>query len=97
MPLLLNEDGEELPNLEWHNNQSGKKYIARPADQIDFTSCVNKDINAVDGLYKNENCSCLDGNACIDPECCKDWKNREAVAAESRKRKGMRDESGKQL
>ena len=31
-----------------------------------------------------ESCSCIEGNPCADAYCCKDWKNREAVAARVR-------------
>eukprot|EP00927_Polykrikos_kofoidii_P056892 TRINITY_DN50988_c0_g1_i1.p1 TRINITY_DN50988_c0_g1~~TRINITY_DN50988_c0_g1_i1.p1 ORF type:complete len:446 (-),score=94.39 TRINITY_DN50988_c0_g1_i1:114-1451(-) len=86
-----------LPKLQWHNSQSQKKYVPVRMDKVCFTGAINKDVNAVDGLYKNEHCSCLEGNPCFDKETCVDWENREKVAAEARKRKGLRDETGKQL
>jgi len=87
---------EHLPLLTWHDNQSTKKYVAKTIDKCGYTN-LNAEVNAVDGLYKNEHCSCLEGNPCIEKETCVDWENREAVAAEARKRKGLRDERGKQL
>ena len=36
-------------------------------------------------------CSCLEGNPCISQYNCRDWKNREAVAAAARRKKGMAD------
>jgi len=85
-----------LPKLVWHNNQSLKKYVAKTIDKAGYCN-LNAEINAVDGLYKNEHCSCLEGNPCIDPETCVDWEHREAVAADARKRKGLRDDFGKRL
>jgi len=38
-----------------------------------------------------ERCSCTEGNACAVPDNCKDWANRDAVAAAARKAKGIRD------
>jgi len=87
---------EHLPLLMWHDNQSRKQYIAKPIGKCGYKN-LNAEVNAVDGLYKNEHCSCLEGNPCIEKETCVDWENREAVAAEARKRKGLRDEHGKQL
>ena len=29
---------------------------------------------------KQESCSCIEGNPCVDAYCCKDWKNRFEVA-----------------
>jgi len=34
-------------------------------------------------------CSCLEGNACQDPYTCKDWANRERIAAQVRKDKNL--------
>mmetsp|Transcript_64275 Transcript_64275/g.207063 ORF Transcript_64275/g.207063 Transcript_64275/m.207063 type:complete len:142 (-) Transcript_64275:87-512(-) len=85
-----------LPRLVWHDNQSQKKYVAVGRDKVGYQN-LNAEINAVDGLYKNEHCSCLEGNPCLDPATCIDWEHREAVAAEARKRKGLRDDFGKQL
>lgn len=87
---------QHLPKLVWHNNQSLKRYIAKGVDKVGYEN-LNAESFMVDGLYKNESCSCLEGNPCADPTNCIDWENREAVAAEARKRKGLRDDSGKQL
>ena len=35
------------------------------------------------------NCSCLEGNPCVEKYCCKDWKNRFKIAKAVRKMKGM--------
>uniref|UniRef100_A0A7S4C7B3 Uncharacterized protein n=1 Tax=Eutreptiella gymnastica TaxID=73025 RepID=A0A7S4C7B3_9EUGL len=40
-------------------------------------------------LGDKANCSCLEGNPCASPENCRDWKNRESVAAAVRKKKRM--------
>ena len=34
-------------------------------------------------------CSCLEGNPCVQPDRCGDWKNRFTVAMNARRRKGM--------
>eukprot|EP00747_Dinoflagellata_sp_TGD_P044847 gnl/TRDRNA2_/TRDRNA2_143503_c0_seq1.p1 gnl/TRDRNA2_/TRDRNA2_143503_c0~~gnl/TRDRNA2_/TRDRNA2_143503_c0_seq1.p1 ORF type:complete len:165 (+),score=38.67 gnl/TRDRNA2_/TRDRNA2_143503_c0_seq1:73-495(+) len=85
---------KHFPKLVWHDNQSLKKYVAKAMGQGD---AVVGSINAVDGLYKNEGCSCLEGNPCLTPETCVDWEHREAVAAEARKRLGWRDSDGKRI
>merc|ERR1712151_391986 len=88
--------GKQLPGLEWHNNQSMKKYVAKGRDKCDYSaSPADGEVAAVDGLFKNESCSCVEGNPCLDRSTCKDWPNREKVAAEARKRKGLRDDTGK--
>lgn len=85
-----------FPNLTWLDNQSRKKYVAKGADATYSADALKeKDVTAVDGMFKNESCSCLEGNPCLDRATCKDWANREKVAAEARKRKGLRDDSGK--
>lgn len=87
-----------FPNLTWLDNQSRKKYVAKGADATYSADALKeKDVTAVDGMFKNESCSCLEGNPCLDRATCKDWANREKVAAEARKRKGLRDDSGKML
>lgn len=35
-------------------------------------------------------CSCVEGNPCVDPDPCLDWKNRFTVAMKARWAKGMR-------
>eukprot|EP00928_Gymnodinium_smaydae_P023512 TRINITY_DN19377_c0_g1_i1.p1 TRINITY_DN19377_c0_g1~~TRINITY_DN19377_c0_g1_i1.p1 ORF type:complete len:458 (+),score=143.37 TRINITY_DN19377_c0_g1_i1:41-1414(+) len=85
-----------FPKLEWHNNQSGKKYIAATRDKVGYSSSpADGDVAAVDGLFKNESCSCVEGNPCLDRTTCRDWENRHKVAAEARKTKGLRDDTGK--
>lgn len=87
-----------FPNLTWLDNQSRKKYVAKGADATYSADALKeKNVTAVDGMFKNESCSCLEGNPCLDRATCKDWANREKVAAEARKRKGLRDDSGKML
>merc|ERR1712217_341950 len=49
----------ELPRLLEHDNQSRRKYVAKPRDyhcRLDFARA--KDVHAVDGLIKNDRCSC---------------------------------------
>eukprot|EP00434_Breviolum_minutum_P007378 symbB.v1.2.006512.t1/scaffold380.1/size216529/2 len=87
-----------FPHLTWLDNQSRKKYVAKGANATYSADALKeKDVIAVDGMFKNESCSCLEGNPCLDRATCKDWANREKVAAEARKRKGLRDDSGKML
>ncbi|CAJ1397726.1 unnamed protein product [Effrenium voratum] len=84
-----------FPSLTWLDNQSRKKYVAKGAAATYAPDALReKDVAAVDGMFKNESCSCLEGNACLDAATCKDWPNREKVAAAARKRKGLRDDSG---
>jgi len=85
---------KHLPGLSWHNNQSLKKQTAKAAALGKVAIAVNADVAAVDGLYKNESCSCLEGNPCIDPATCVDWANREVVAKEARRKKGLRGPAG---
>merc|ERR1711879_465027 len=77
-----------LPQLEFHNNQSLKKYVAKGRQKCDVTN--NGGIDAVSGLFKNESCSCLEGNPCLDRITCLDWENRERVAEKARRENGMR-------
>ncbi|CAE8663810.1 unnamed protein product, partial [Polarella glacialis] len=84
-----------FPRLVSFDDMSQKKSVVG-LDKVKFSG-LNKDVNAVDGLYRNEHCSCLEGNPCLTQETCVDWKHREVVAAEARKRKGLRDDTGKQL
>ena len=37
----------------------------------------------------NGSCSCLEGNACLVPETCKDWAHRFEIAAAVRKKDGV--------
>lgn len=95
-PGYVREVKKRLPKLEWHNNQSEKKYIPAGRDKVGYSaSPAHGDLHAVDGLFKDESCSCIEGNPCLDRTTCEDWPNREKVAAEARKRKGMRDATGK--
>ncbi|CAK0826198.1 unnamed protein product, partial [Prorocentrum cordatum] len=68
---------KHLAELVWHNNQSHKRHVAVGRDKIAYGS-LDAEVVAVDGLYKNEGCSCLEGNPCLVPETCVDWANREA-------------------
>lgn len=75
----------ELPNLVEHDNQSKRKYIPKPRDQICRPDPSGpKAVHVIDGLLQNERCSCLEGNPCIDPATCLDWQNRERVASNVR-------------
>merc|ERR1712232_1308009 len=82
-----------FPKLTLLDTNSTREYVMERQDKAykGMEDITDKKINVVDGMYKNESCSCLEGNPCVDPACCKDWKNREAVAAAARKRKGLRD------
>ncbi|CAK9067426.1 unnamed protein product [Durusdinium trenchii] len=87
-----------FPNLTWLDNQSRKKYVAKGAEATYSAETMReKEVAAVDGMFKNESCSCIEGNPCLDRATCKDWANREKVAAEARKKKGLRDDTGKIL
>ncbi|CAE7602130.1 Nisch [Symbiodinium natans] len=86
------------PKLAWFDGQSQKKYVAAGAAAVyDAEVMREKDVAAIDGMFKNESCSCLEGNPCLDRATCKDWANREKVAAAARKKKGLRDDAGKML
>lgn len=37
---------------------------------------------------RQESCSCVEGNACADPYCCRDWANRFEVARRAREARG---------
>eukprot|EP00443_Scrippsiella_acuminata_P045199 CAMPEP_0115279106 /NCGR_PEP_ID=MMETSP0270-20121206/58092_1 /TAXON_ID=71861 /ORGANISM="Scrippsiella trochoidea, Strain CCMP3099" /LENGTH=321 /DNA_ID=CAMNT_0002695783 /DNA_START=75 /DNA_END=1037 /DNA_ORIENTATION=- len=54
-PFYIKAIAKHLPGLLEHNNQSMRKYTSKIAAR---SSCaadnLNKDVNAVDGLYKNE-------------------------------------------
>lgn len=94
-PGYLQRVRQHLPALVWHDNQSRRQY--KPAGREDCGYNVHAEATAVDGLFKNETCSCLSGNPCIDPVTCMDWEHREVVAAEARRKKGLRDDFGRQL
>ena len=40
--------------------------------------------SVADAMEDRAGCSCIEGNACVDRYRCKDWENREKVAANIR-------------
>mmetsp|Transcript_152679 Transcript_152679/g.266079 ORF Transcript_152679/g.266079 Transcript_152679/m.266079 type:complete len:472 (-) Transcript_152679:215-1630(-) len=76
----------ELPHLVEHDNQSKRKYVPKPRDQICRPDQARqRPVHMIDGLLQNERCSCLEGNPCTDPATCLDWHNRERVASNVRR------------
>ena len=76
-----------LPTLRELNNQ----FLKQESSVVNMAQ-LGEDMRErnlrTNDLFANQedksSCSCLEGNPCIDPNCCKDWKNREAVAARVR-------------
>ena len=76
-----------LPALRELNNQFLKQESS-VANMAQLGEDMRERNLKTNDLFANQDdkssCSCLEGNPCIDPNCCKDWKNREAVAARVR-------------
>lgn len=72
-----NSDGEKLKTVAPLSRLDG---IADAVGGQDEVVAANED---------RGNCSCLEGNPCVEKYCCKDWKNRFKIAAAVRKMKGM--------
>ena len=56
-----------------------------------ISSALQSEDTVMDNNEFRESCSCLEGNPCVDKYNCKDWANREKIAKEVRKKKGMSD------
>ena len=54
-----------------------------------LSSALQSEDTVMDNNEFRESCSCLEGNPCVYKYNCKDWANREKIAKEVRKRKGM--------
>ena len=56
-----------------------------------ISSALQSEDTVMDNNEFRESCSCLEGNPCVDKYNCKDWANREKIAKEVRRKKGMSD------
>ena len=55
--------------------------------------CSMRGAEAVFGAnVDRSSCSCVEGNPCVDPALCHDWKNRFTIAMKARWAKGLRVE-----
>ena len=59
------------------------------SDVKGISSALQSEDTVMDNNEFRESCSCLEGNPCVYKYNCKDWANREKIAKEVRKRKGM--------
>ncbi|XRB13858.1 SMYD3 protein [Pseudoscourfieldia marina] len=83
VPRLKQLDGDNLSTLTGASKHAGAVKDADSGTSAVFES--NRDTST---------CSCLEGNPCVEPLCCKNWKQRYFVAHEARKRKGMFEPKG---
>ena len=64
--------------------------MVMPLSQLEgIAEAVGGEDEVVAANEDRGSCSCLEGNACVEKFCCKDWKNRFKIARAVRKMKGM--------
>jgi len=78
-PLLLELDTSKL--------KTGR--IAALGELEGLAAAMAATDTVADQNEDNGSCSCLEGNACLTPETCKDWAHRFAIAAAVRKEAGV--------
>lgn len=81
------DDGGEYWVVVEEDDDERKAYEARQEKIVaeNAKRRAAKEVQDEDGLSqlivsKSENCSCIEGNPCMDRYCCKDWNNRFEVA-----------------
>ena len=77
LPQLQELDGDKTGTL------SKAKYTGR----LDYGNSGTEEIFQQN--LDRSSCSCLEGNPCVQPDRCGDWKNRFTVAMNARRKKGM--------
>jgi len=81
------EDGKEKARYEKEQAERGAKALAAFHARAEVAAGGAP----VDRQLSIESCSCIEGNACVTPECCQDWagrfENALRIMEEKKKRK----------
>ena len=86
---------EYCPNLQQLDGDKTKSTMSGARPSATATAYEGSGTDSVFGANRDRSsCSCVEGNPCIDPTLCKDWRNRFTVAHEARKRKGIQEPPG---
>lgn len=79
---------ELLPGLEeLDGDKTGTLSKGKYTGRLDYGNSGTEEIFQQN--LDRSSCSCLEGNPCVQPDRCGDWKNRFTVAMNARRRKGL--------